>query len=125
MCYPATDTAGDPTVFFIEEMEKSMPYINARQILPPELIEQIQEHLDGQLVYIPKKSATRRKWGSKSGSKALLQRRNQSIRQAWRQGDSLSDLASRQHLSEDAIRKIIFSGKSHSGLPAAEDSPPR
>jgi DNA-binding NarL/FixJ family response regulator len=112
-------------VFFYEEMERIMPYINARQILPPELIAQIQEHLDGQLVYIPKKSETRSKWGSKSGSKALLQRRNQSIRQAWRRGDSLSDLADSQHLSEDTIRKIIFSGKSHSGQPAAEEGQPR
>ncbi len=41
-----------------------MAYLNAREILPPELLKQIQQHLDGQLIYIPKKSAPQT-WGAK------------------------------------------------------------
>lgn len=98
-----------------------MTYLNARQVLPAELLAQIQEHIDGQLVYIPRRTEMRSQWGSKNGSKALLQRRNQLIRQAYRRGDSLATLASRQHLSEDAIRKIIFSDKTRAGQLTAEE----
>jgi hypothetical protein len=96
-------------VFFnSEETEKDMTYVNARDVLPPELVAAIQQHIDGQLVYIPSKSGERRGWGSKNGSRADLRRRNHSICQAYRQGDSLADLAASQHLSEDSIRKIVY-----------------
>ena len=91
-----------------------MAYLNAREILPPELLKQIQQHLDGQLIYIPKKSAPRKPWGSQSGSRSLLQQRNRSIRQAFRRGQSLACLADQLHLSEDAIRKIIYAEKARS-----------
>jgi DNA-binding NarL/FixJ family response regulator len=89
-------------------MEFLMAYVNARQVLPQELVEAIQQHIEGQLIYIPRKADKRSAWGSKSGSRAMLHQRNQSIRQAFRHGNSMADLAASQHLSEDSIRKIIY-----------------
>ncbi|NLO35862.1 MAG: hypothetical protein GX112_05850 [Clostridiaceae bacterium] len=97
-----------------KKKEWKMAYLNARQVLPPELLAQIQQYLDGQLIYIPKKSARRKPWGSRNGSRTLLQQRNQSIRQAHRRGQSLACLADQLHLSEDAIRKIIYADKARS-----------
>jgi Mor family transcriptional regulator len=84
-----------------------MPYVNAIKVLPPELVRAIQQHVDGQLIYVPKKSDKRCEWGSKSGGRSLLQQRNLMICQAFQNGGSLEDLAKSQHLSEDSIRKIV------------------
>lgn len=43
-----------------------MKYENARDILPPELLRQIQKHVSGQLIYIPAREK-RRDWGAVSG----------------------------------------------------------
>ena len=32
-----------------------MSYVNAEDVLPKTLIEEIQKHVDGQLIYIPRK----------------------------------------------------------------------
>lgn len=85
-----------------------MPYTNAAHVLPPDLVAAIQEYVDGELLYIPKRSDLRQAWGSRSGSRMLLQQRNLQIRQAFRAGRSPQDLAVQYHLSEDSIRKIVF-----------------
>jgi len=85
-----------------------MPYTNAAHVLPPELVAAIQKYVDGELLYIPKRSDLRRAWGSRSGSRMLLQQRNLQIRQAFRAGRSPEDLAGQYNLSEDSIRKIVF-----------------
>jgi Mor family transcriptional regulator len=84
-----------------------MSYINARHVLPPELVAAIQEHVDGCLIYIPRQSDKRQAWGCLSGGRAALDQRNQSIRQDYRYGRSLAELAESRHLSEDSVRKII------------------
>lgn len=39
-----------------------MSYIKAEDVLPRDIIEIIQKYIDGQNIYIPKKSDTRTKW---------------------------------------------------------------
>ena len=39
-----------------------MSYIRADEILPKELLEAIQQYIDGQTIYIPRKE--KRKWGA-------------------------------------------------------------
>ena len=41
-----------------------MSYINIYDVLPKEIVEQIQEYVDGVKVYIPKKADSRKSWGS-------------------------------------------------------------
>lgn len=90
-----------------------MPYTNAANVLPPDLVAAIQKYVDGELLYIPKRSDIRLAWGARSGSRSLLQQRNLQIRQAFRAGRSPSDLAGQYHLSEDSIRKIVFGASRH------------
>ena len=41
-----------------------MGYIRAEQILPLELIELIQQYVDGENIYIPRKADSRQEWGA-------------------------------------------------------------
>ena len=41
-----------------------MGYRKAEEILPVEIIELIQQYVDGQNIYIPRKSENRLEWGS-------------------------------------------------------------
>lgn len=52
-----------------------MKYKKASDILPIEIIEKIQEYIDGDFLYIPRKDINRKKWGEKSGIKETLQKR--------------------------------------------------
>ena len=47
-----------------------MSYIKAEEILPEELIRQIQEYADGVYIYIPRKPGTRHKWGQETNYKS-------------------------------------------------------
>ena len=40
-----------------------MGYRNAGEILPVEVIELIQQYVDGENIYIPRRSENRQKWG--------------------------------------------------------------
>ena len=48
-----------------------MSYIKAEEILPEELIRQIQEYADGVYIYIPRKPGARHPWGQKTEYKAV------------------------------------------------------
>ena len=84
-----------------------MSYIKAEQILPEELIRQIQEYADGVYIYIPRKPGARHKWGQKTGYKAELNTRNEHIRGEYEAGTSVITLSQRYHLSEKSIRRIL------------------
>ena len=84
-----------------------MSYIKAEDILPEEVITLIQQYVDGQAIYIPRKAENRRAWGCGTDYKAELSRRNQCIRQDYGRGCSISQLAEQYHLSEKSIRRIL------------------
>lgn len=42
-----------------------MGYIRAEEILPVEIIELIQQYVDGANIYIPRKPENKREWGPK------------------------------------------------------------
>ena len=56
-----------------------MSYIKAEEILPEDLIRQIQEYIDGVYIYIPRKPGTRHAWGQDTGYKEELSERNEQI----------------------------------------------
>lgn len=87
-----------------------MNYRKGSDVLPARLIEEIQEYVDGGLVYIPKKG-NKAGWGHKSGARELLDRRNKEIAGCYEQGESIAELADQFQLSEDAIKKIIYRKK--------------
>lgn len=42
-----------------------MKYVNAMEVLPKELISEIQKYVEGNIIYIPNKSGKRTRWGEK------------------------------------------------------------
>ncbi|OUO39993.1 hypothetical protein B5F82_06105 [Megamonas hypermegale] len=85
-----------------------MKYINANEILPKPLIKELQNYVQGGYIYVPIKTDERKNWGEQSGYRLELDRRNEKIRQEYKNGVSLDILADRYYLSVSAVRKIIY-----------------
>lgn len=64
--------------------------------------------MNGGLVYIPKSKGLRKKWGENSGSRKILNLRNDEIRQKFLDGDTIDQLSDRFCLSSDTIKKIVY-----------------
>lgn len=79
-----------------------MGYKRAEQILPDEIIELIQNYVDGTYIYIPKKENTRRAWGEGTTIRAELLERNEQIYAEYQQGSTKKRLAEKYFLSEKA-----------------------
>ena len=88
-----------------------MKYRNGKDVLPPDLLDAVQEYLSGELLYIPKKGEARLPWGQLSGSKGLLRGRNDRIFERYRRGATVNELTDEYCLSESSIRKIIYAQK--------------
>ena len=84
-----------------------MSYIKAEEILPEELIRQIQKYVDGVYIYIPRKPGTRHAWGQETDYKAELKVRNDRIRSDYAAGTSVAALSRKYHLSEKSIHRIL------------------
>jgi Mor family transcriptional regulator len=85
-------------------------YKKGIDVLPARLIQEIQEYVEGSLVYIPKKSS-KAGWGYVSGARQLIDKRNKKIISLFNQGESIIDLANQFHLGEDTIKKIVYGKK--------------
>ena len=84
-----------------------MGYKKSRTILPTELIEKIQEYVDGETVYIPRKSSKRRKWGECTGNQASLEGRTAEIFEKYKSGTSVKELSEEYYISTQGIYKIL------------------
>ena len=60
-----------------------MSYKNAKDVLPDELIREIQKYIDGDLLYIPTKSE-KTEWGIRSGARQKYAERNHDARDTRR-----------------------------------------
>ena len=87
--------------------EATVSYIKAEEILPEELICEIQKYADGVYIYIPRKPGTRHPWGQDTGYKEELSERNDMICGDYYAGTSVRQLARKYHLSEKSIRRIL------------------
>lgn len=88
-----------------------MKYVNADAILPKALLEEIQRHLPGGLIYIPRPKDTHKKWGENSGGRQLIRERNNEIRQKFATEATIDELAEQYCLSIESIKKIVYSKK--------------
>ena len=84
-----------------------MSYVNAEDVLPKHLVEEIQKYVDGQLLYIPRKMENSLAWGEKKGTKEELLKRNQEIIDYYKDGHTVEELSKLFFLSEKRIRGII------------------
>jgi Mor family transcriptional regulator len=87
--------------------EKMMNYRKADQILPDEIIAMIQEYVDGECIYIPRKQQSKKMWGEISGYRKQLDMRNQEIYFKYKNGCGVTELAQLYFLSKESIYSII------------------
>jgi Mor family transcriptional regulator len=84
-----------------------MKYRKASDILPDELLKEIQKYTSGELLYIPS-DHERRKWGSDTGARTYYSQRNEDIRSEYLSGASAEELARKYCLTEETIWKIVY-----------------
>jgi len=87
-------------------------YKNGKDVLPPSLLLELQQYIQGELLYIPKPRSERAGWGEKSGSRQLIERRNEEIYRHYVNGRTVAELERQYHLSGESIRKIILKVRS-------------
>ena len=84
-----------------------MSYRNAQEILPANLLREIQRYVKGEVIYIPKQEAEKIKWGVKNGSRRKYEKRNSDIKALKSDGMTVDEIARVYYLSSDSIRKIL------------------
>lgn len=88
-----------------------MKYVKATAVLPEKLIAEIQKYIQGETIYIPKPKTTYQKWGSRSGGRKLIDERNNNIKNEFKHGKTIDQLAEDHFLAIETIKKIVYSGK--------------
>ena len=86
-----------------------MKYENAGRVLPEDLLRQIQEHVQGEYLYIPVKDKAVSK--PATGYRTELERRDAHIYTKHLEGVDNKRIAQLFHLSESSVRRILLSQK--------------
>lgn len=76
-----------------------MGYIRAEEVLPAEVIELIQQYVDGANIYVG--------WGQANHTKEKMQARNHDIYQEYLQGIRVNELAEKCYLSQKSIWRFL------------------
>ena len=84
-----------------------MSYRKAEEILPRELIEVIQQYVDGENIHIPRNLEHRKGWGELIQARQELDARNSAICREHREGESVPRLSQKYYLTEKSIQRII------------------
>lgn len=84
-----------------------MKYRKASDILPDELLREVQRYVEGESLYIPKKNE-RKKWGEGTGGRRFFLQRNEEIRDKFFHKVPIDVLADEYSLSYETIRKIVY-----------------
>ena len=88
-----------------------MSYKKADEIFPAELLELVQLYVDGECIYIPRKSSNKKEWGAETTTRQELRIRNRQIYQDYKCGCHLEYLSQKYYLSLKSIQRIILQGK--------------
>jgi len=83
-----------------------LKYVNAKDVLPPDILSEVQKYTHGVLIYIPKTNKIG--WGQSNGARAEVFNRNQQIIMDYNNGAPIYELMNMYCLSEASIRKIIY-----------------
>jgi Mor family transcriptional regulator len=84
-----------------------MGYKNAICVLPDNLIAAIQQHIDGEYLYIPRKMENKKAWGELKNSRQPYAERNAAIFNEYECGISIEELANKYYLSPKTVYKIL------------------
>ena len=90
-----------------------MSYLRAEEVLPEELIQTIQQYVNGKTIYIPSKD--KRDWGSKTDTRQILKDRNTRIYNRYLEGVAVSMLAQDFLLSVKSIQRIVRNSRVAAG----------
>lgn len=85
-----------------------MSYLNAKQVLPKEILELLQNYIEGECIYIPRKEEAKKAWGSETATRAELSHRNACIFHDYLEGMVTLALAEKYFLSVKSIQRIVL-----------------
>ena len=85
-----------------------MNYVKAKNVLPAQLLEKVQEYAAGTYLYIPQQCENRKNLGESKDSKAWYKRRNQRIYKNYKEGFSVKEISQKFFLSEKSVYRIIL-----------------
>lgn len=88
-----------------------MNYKKAKQVLPEELIIAIQEYIEGECIYIPRKTELKKNWGKNTNIRHELNERNTQIYLEYSDGANTKNLADKYCLSIKSIQRIVLMEK--------------
>ncbi|MDL2210394.1 hypothetical protein LJC26_06280 [Desulfovibrio sp. OttesenSCG-928-O18] len=88
-----------------------MSYKKADDILPHSLLNAVQQYIDGEYIYIPRREGNKQSWGANTQTRKNLQARNREILAKRLSGCSAAELAEQYFLSTKAIYKILNADK--------------
>ena len=88
-----------------------MKYVKAKAVLPESLITEIQKYIQGETIYIPKQETKHYKWGTRSGGRKQLDERNKAIKEAFKSGIAIHQLAEEYFLSGETIKRLCILNK--------------
>jgi RimJ/RimL family protein N-acetyltransferase len=89
-----------------QERMLSMKYRNAIELLPPQLLQELQRYAQGETLYVPR--IKRKSWGEGTGAKTFFSERNENIRKQCSLGENLENLSEEYVISEDALKKVVY-----------------
>lgn len=89
-----------------------MCYRNAKDLLPEEILDLVQQFVNGESIYIPIRNGNRSNWGAKNNTKNVILVRNLSIYSDFQSGISRKVLSEKYFLSKKSIDRIILNEKS-------------
>lgn len=88
-----------------------MSYVKAIDVLPDEVLALIQNYVDGEYIYIPRKENNKKSWGENTNSKKEIHIRNSKIYEDYKRGIKVKDLAEKYFLSDKSIQRIVLQKK--------------
>jgi len=88
-----------------------MGYKTAVGVLPDDLLKAVQQFVDGESIYIPRKHDNKKQWGECKDSRKLLERRNTAILTQYQGGRSVQSLSEQYFLSPKTVYKILSNAR--------------
>ncbi len=88
-----------------------MSYKKANEVLPHNVLRAVQQYIDGEYMYVPRKAENKLPWGANTDTRKNIKARNREILDKRLAGHSVCDLAEQYFLSEKTIYKIINANK--------------
>lgn len=85
-----------------------MSYVKAVDVLPDEILELIQNYVDGEYIYIPRKEDNKKSWGENTDYRKEIEKRNSMIYEKYKTGVKIKILAEKYFLSEKSIQRIVL-----------------